>query len=86
MKIIYRKNFVKKYKKLSPKLKDKITTTLKQFKKNPHNPILKNHALKGRLKGLRALSVTGDLRVIFKAYDDYVIVIMLDVGIHNQVY
>lgn len=86
MKIIYRKNFVKRYKKLSPKLKDKISTSLKQFKTDPHNPILRNHALKGRLQGRRALSVSGDLRIIFEEIDDYVLVIMLDVGIHNQVY
>jgi len=86
MRIMYRKNYVRRYKKFSPKVKDKINITLKQFKTDPHNPILRNHALKGRLQGKRAFSVTGDVRIIFEEIDNYVVVIMLDVGIHNQVY
>ncbi len=77
MQIIKRKKFDKKFKQLSPKLKEKIKSAIKLFAEDPHNPILKNHALKGQLEGLRAFSVTGDVRVIFKAYDDYVLVIML---------
>lgn len=86
MQIKYHKKFNKKFYKFTPKLRKKIRNIIELFKENPHNPILKNHALKGRLKGQRAFSATGDIRIIFKKTNDYVIVIMLDVGIHNQVY
>jgi addiction module RelE/StbE family toxin len=86
MKIIYKKKFEKRLTKLPPKLKQKTLHTIEKFIKNPHDPTLRNHALKGALYGVRAFSVTGDIRVIFKPYDNYVVVVMLDVGIHNQVY
>ncbi|MFC1600054.1 type II toxin-antitoxin system YafQ family toxin [Patescibacteria group bacterium] len=86
MQIQYHKNFTKNFKKLTPKLKQKTISTIKQFTKDPHNPLLRNHALKGRMQGLRAFSITGDVRIIFKEKNNYILVIMLDIGIHNQVY
>lgn len=86
MKIIYHKNFTKKFKKLPAKLKEKTIFTIKEFTKNPLNPLLKNHALVGGLSGKRAFSVTGDARIIFEEYDNYILVIMFDIGTHNQVY
>lgn len=86
MKIFFHKSFDKSYKKLPKKLKDKIDDVIEKFRLNPFDPILKNHQLSGKLKGRRAFSVTGDYRVIFEECDDYVLVIMLDVGTHNQVY
>ena len=86
MKLQYHKDFEKSFKKLSPKLKQKSINAIKKFVKPPHCPTLKNHALKGQLNGKRAFSVTGDVRVIFEEKDNYIVVIMLNVGIHNKVY
>jgi len=86
MKIRYHKNFEKKFKKLSPDVKKNVVSAVRIFSKNPFYTALKNHPLKGSLKGKRAFSVTGDVRIIFEEYDGYVLVIMLDVGTHNQVY
>jgi len=86
MQIKYHKNFVKNFKKLSPKLKQKTINSIERFAKDPHDPMLRNHALKGSLKGLRAFSITGNVRIIFREFDNYITVIMLDVGIHNQIY
>lgn len=36
--------------------------------------------------GKRAISVMGDMRIIFEEFNDYTLVLMLDVGTHNQVY
>ena len=45
---------------------------------------LDDHALVGTMKGLRAFSIGGDLRVVYqdtgKCYE------LLDIGSHNQVY
>lgn len=86
MKVVLQKSFDKRYKKLAPKLKIKVDSALAAFKENPFDPSLKNHALKGSMKGKRAFSVTGDVRVIFEEHDDYFLVLILDVGTHPQVY
>lgn len=69
-----------------PALRDKAILAIKKFAKNPYDKTLRNHALVGKLHGLRAFSVTGDMRIIFKEYNNYVLVIMLDIGTHSQIY
>ena len=86
MDIRYHKNFTKAFLKLSPKIQDKIEETISVFQKNPHEPQLNNHALHGRQKGLRAISVSGDLRIIFVEENNYEIVEILHAGTHTQVY
>lgn len=86
MEIRYHRNFEKNFEKLDKKLKDKVIAKIAVFIDDPFNKQLRNHPLVGNLKGKRALVVTGDCRIIFEEIDDYVLVIMLDVGTHNQVY
>lgn len=86
MKILYHKNFDKHFKKLTDKLQNKVIAIIEVFRKNPFDPVLKNHPLKGELNGTRAISVAGDIRIVFEEHDSYVLVIMLDIGTHNQVY
>ena len=45
---------------------------------------LDDHALIGTMKGLRAFSVGGDLRVVYRETDEHYE--FLDIGSHNQVY
>ena len=86
MKIVRHKNFKKQYCKLPIKLRRKVDAAIVEFVKNPINPILRNHKLRGGMIYKRAFSVTGDLRVIFEEHGDYVLVIFLSVETHNQVY
>lgn len=86
MRIKFHKNFDKRFKKLPDKLKKKTISAIRKFAKNPFDPTLRNHALTGNLIGKRAFSVTGDVRIIFEEFDNYVLVIMLDLGTHSQVY
>lgn len=86
MRIEYHKQFLKSFEKLDRKLQMKIVTRVAIFEKNPLNSLLKNHPLQGSMKGKRAFSVTGDIRVIFEEYGHYTLVLMLDVGSHSQVY
>ncbi|MDO8609629.1 MAG: type II toxin-antitoxin system mRNA interferase toxin, RelE/StbE family [bacterium] len=48
------------------------------------NPLLKDHKLIGSLNGLRAFSITGDVRVVYRIEGD--ILELYDIGSHNQVY
>lgn len=45
---------------------------------------INDHPLTGGLKGLRAFSVGGDIRVVYKETDTHYL--LLDIGSHNQVY
>jgi len=86
MQIKYHKNFTKSFKKLTPSLKDKTKKVITKFTKNPRDKTLKNHKLTGKLNNKRAISVTGDMRIIFEQQNNYILVIFLDIGSHNQVY
>jgi mRNA-degrading endonuclease YafQ of YafQ-DinJ toxin-antitoxin module len=56
------------------------------FLSSPNDKKLLNHNLKGSLLGKRAISVNSDLRIIFEEFDNYTLVVFLDLGTHNRVY
>lgn len=86
MNIFYSKKFVKSFKKLPRKLQEKVSEKIKLFIHNRFDEKLNNHLLKGKFVGLRSISVTGDLRIIFEEEKGYTIVIMLNIGSHSQLY
>ena len=86
MQVRFHKNFTKQFKKQNFKLRYKIIEVIDKFMKNPFDKSLENHRLKGKLKGMRAFSITRDIRIIFEERDNYMMVIMLDIGTHNRVY
>lgn len=86
MQIQYHRQFEKHFKKLSAKDKKKVISHVEIFIKNPKDPRLKDHKLHGQLKHLRAFWAAGDIRVIYKKVDGYLVVLFLDVGSHRQVY
>lgn len=86
MQIYYRKQFLKQWDKLQKNKKAAVADAIEAFKKNPFDPALRNHALKGSMKGVRAISAAFDLRIIFKEQDGYMTVVMIAVGTHEDVY
>ena len=86
MTIRFARKFEKSLRKLSADLRRKTVLAVERFFENPTDPPLRNHQLQGRLDGLRAFSVSSDIRVVFQEFDGYVVVLMLDVGTHDQVY
>jgi len=86
MQINYAKKFQKAFLKLDKKRQEKVLGTIRFFQVDPLHPALHNHPLKGSLIGERAISITGDMRIIFEEHDGYTFVLMLNVGTHNQVY
>ena len=67
------------------KLVRKFHERVDLFQNNPQNPLLNDHPLKGDKRGLRAFSISGDIRVIYRLIDDDH-ALFLDIGSHNQVY
>jgi len=86
MKIYRKKKFLKQYLKLSKEKQKKINNALLIFEQNPFEKILKNHQLNGKFSDLRSISITGDLRIIFKEENNYLVVMLIQVGSHSQLY
>ena len=87
MKVKPDKTFLKRAKKLlkkNPGLRNAYDELYVKLSANPFDPTLHTHPLTGQLKGKYACSLTYELRVIFKLYDD--IVHLLDIGSHDEVY
>lgn len=85
--VIYRKQFKKNLQKRilsNPKLARQFEQRIKMFAEGVRDYPLDDHVLVGTMKGLRAFSVAGDLRVVYRATEECYE--LLDVGSHNQVY
>ena len=66
MKIFYSSKFAREYRKLLLRVK-KIAEKKEQiFRKNPFDPRLKTHKLKGSLKGFLSFSINQKYRIIFE--------------------
>ena len=85
MKIIFHKNFERKYKKLPESIKEKFRDRRDIFLENSFDPILNNHALTGKYFGYRSIDVTGDVRVIFGQVEKEVAK-FVNIGTHSQLY
>ena len=84
MKLYLHRNFVKKQKHLSTKLRAKLYERLRIFQENQFNPVLNNHSLSGKWLGYRSIEVTGDIRAIFKQENSGAL--FVDVDNHNNLY
>jgi len=85
MRIFFTDAFKKRFKKLNSKIQKQFEARIGLFIKDTANPLLRNHPLKGNLVGLRAFSISGDYRVIYKILGKESIK-LIDIGTHNQIY
>lgn len=88
MKPIKRDKTFEKHFKQRISVNEKVLTQFKErltlFMNSELDYPLHDHALVGKLAGMRAFSVTGDIRVIYIELEDSIV--FLDIGSHNQVY
>ena len=68
-----------------PADRDLIKSKLESFTANPFDPELKNHKLSGQLKGLRAISVAYDCRIVFSMVEENT-ALLVSIGTHDEVY
>ncbi len=80
--IYYEPGFLKDWRKLDRRFRESAVKAEKQFRQNPLHPSLRLHALQGKLLGLWSISVTFDIRIIFKRMDGGDIV-FLSIGRHE---
>lgn len=86
MKIVYHRRFNKQLAKLERHEKLAVAEAIELFAQAPFDSRLRNHPLKGDMTGQRSISAGYDLRIIFEEQDGYMIVLMLAVGTHEEVY
>ncbi|KKU10503.1 MAG: hypothetical protein UX13_C0010G0003 [Candidatus Woesebacteria bacterium GW2011_GWB1_45_5] len=84
MVVTYHKSFIKSSKKLTQGQKQKLIERLRIFGQDEFNPVLNNHALKGKYKDYRSINITGDLRAIYKQEGNMAIFVEID--IHSNLY
>ncbi len=91
--LIWGKTFVRAFKrtiKKHPDLSKDIENILRLLTKDPFDPQLETHKLKGKLSGSWACSAGYDLRIVFdfvksekqKEYD----ILLMEIGTHDEVY
>lgn len=78
------RSFLKKFKKLPPKIKTRFANRLELFLANPTDPVLNNHAVERAFPDCRSINVTGDYRAIFKFEGDTAI--FITIGTHPKLY
>lgn len=83
--IDFTKSFTKQFKVLRKNQKDRFYERLELFQKNPHDKVLRDHALKGKYVGYRSIDIEGDLRALYYVDGD-VLVIFAFIGTHSKLY
>lgn len=68
-----------------PQLKEIILTKIRIFRKKPLDSRLRNHPLKGKLKGKWAFSITDNIRIVYE-WKSKNVVRLLAIGKHEDVY
>jgi len=81
----FKRSFKKKTER-NPKLKQQFQQAVELFTKNPFDPKLKTHKLKGKLEGLWAFSTSYEQRVIFTFLHKQKEALFIDIGTHDEVY
>ena len=61
-----------------------LRAALRRFGRDPMDPLLRTHKLKGELAGYWAFAVDDDLRVLFRWDGD--VAFLVDIGTHDEVY
>jgi addiction module RelE/StbE family toxin len=83
--IQFTKSFTQQFKVLRNKQKERFYERLELFKKNPHDRVLRSHALEGKYKGYRSIDIEGDLRALYYVQGDRIIIFAF-IGSHAQLY
>ena len=80
--ILYHPDFIKDLKRLDHFVQLQAVKTEELFRDNPLHPSVRLHPLKGKLKGLWSISVTLNVRIIFKRLKNGELV-FLSIGRHD---
>lgn len=85
MNVGFRKSFKKQFDKLPKKVQNHFYRKLDIFTSNPFDPVLNNHQLSGRMKNMRSINVTGDIRAIYEPVEKHT-ALFLSITSHSELY
>jgi addiction module RelE/StbE family toxin len=84
MSVYLHRSFLKKFKKLPTKIKNRFGERLELFLAVPTDPSLNNHSVEKAFQDCRSINITGDYRAIFKVEQNTVI--FITIGTHAELY
>lgn len=85
MTIRYLPKFKKQYKKLPAKMQSQFDERLLLFIDDRTDPRLRVHPLRGEFAGYWSMSVSGDLRALYRVESDEIVIFAL-IGTHSELY
>ena len=85
MEVRFHKRFKKDYKKLAEKDRRQFQRRLGVFLRDPFEPTLNNHVLKGKYRGYRSINISGDIRALYEPLKKDV-ALFVTVGSHSHLY
>lgn len=85
MKIVYSKKFIKQLRKQLARTQELFYARITIFEDDPNNSLLRNHALRGSLKGFYSINITGDIRALYQVIGEEVYLYDM-IGSHSQLY
>lgn len=86
MKPVLQKSFLKSYAKLPKTVRKKFVERVQLFLDEPDHPLLRIHELKGDLKPLKSMNITGDCRALFTIDTQKKHIIFYKIGSHSDLY
>jgi mRNA interferase YafQ len=93
MEVVWSSGFKRSFRKITkknPQLKNQIINVLRLLADDPFTPSLKSHKLTGNLAGFWSCSVAYDCRIIFNLSEDEklleMVILLIDIGSHDEVY
>jgi addiction module RelE/StbE family toxin len=88
MKVLFSREFIKKYKRVNVRIRNRVDEQIKTFEKNPHEFGLRNHELHEEWEGYRSIDITNDYRAIFEELREgkETSAYFIDLGTHDELY
>ncbi|HSW89072.1 MAG TPA: type II toxin-antitoxin system mRNA interferase toxin, RelE/StbE family [Candidatus Saccharimonadales bacterium] len=88
MRIQYDPDFIKQLKKTNVQIRKNFIKQIYIFQRNPNDPILRNHELRGEWKGYRSINVTEDWRALYEEIHqgEEIIAYFSFIGTHKDLY
>ena len=85
MRILFHKDFRKRYKKLRQGEQQKTDDRIELFEINRTHILLNNHALHDLYRGCRSINITGDIRAVYEEIG-FDTVHFIALGTHSELY
>lgn len=85
MEFLHSRKFDKNFKRLPNALRQQFFERQDIFAEDRRHPLLRDHALHGKLLGYRSFAMTGDISVLYEEVSVST-VLLINVGTHHELY